>query len=95
MRDPFTSDLKITTRELGFGLQNPEEDKMKAHSSSKKKHQVILFSIDSFLVTASSNMTPRSLSANVLSALQGVRFIAQHIRDADKDNEVGNSRQLT
>jgi hypothetical protein len=24
----------------------------------------------------------------VLSALQGVRFIAQHIKDADKDNEV-------
>ena len=40
------------------------------------------------LVTASSNITPRTLSANVLSALQGVRFIAQHIRDADKDNEV-------
>lgn len=40
------------------------------------------------LVTGSSNITPRSLSANVLSALQGVRFIAQHIRDADKDNEV-------
>lgn len=33
-------------------------------------------------------MTPRTLSANVLAALQGVRFIAQHIRDADKDNEV-------
>lgn len=33
-------------------------------------------------------MTPRTLSANVLAALHGVRFIAQHIRDADKDNEV-------
>lgn len=33
-------------------------------------------------------MTPRTLSANVLAALEGVRFIAQHIRDADKDNEV-------
>jgi hypothetical protein len=33
-------------------------------------------------------MTPRTLSANVISALQGVRFIAQHISDADKDNEV-------
>lgn len=33
-------------------------------------------------------MTPRTLSAGVLSALEGVRFIAQHIRDADKDNEV-------
>ncbi|NP_001107771.1 nicotinic acetylcholine receptor alpha 11 subunit precursor [Tribolium castaneum] len=37
---------------------------------------------------SSSNITPRFLSANVLSALQGVRFIAQHIRDADKDNEI-------
>lgn len=41
-------------------------------------------------VTDTSNMTPRTLSASVLSALQGVRFIAQHIRDADKDNEVTN-----
>lgn len=37
-------------------------------------------------------MTPRMLSANVLAALQGVRFIAQHIRDADKDNEVRSQR---
>lgn len=34
------------------------------------------------------NMLPRHLSPEVLSALQGVRFIAQHIKDADKDNEV-------
>lgn len=39
-------------------------------------------------MTESSNMTPKILSANVLAALHGVRFIAQHIRDADKDNEV-------
>lgn len=39
-------------------------------------------------VTCSSNVTPKSLSSNVLAALEGVRFIAQHIRDADKDNEV-------
>ncbi|RZB58814.1 Neur chan memb domain containing protein, partial [Asbolus verrucosus] len=65
--------FKITTREPSFVLQNPDDDsKMKAHSS----------------MTGSSNITPRSLSANVLSALQGVRFIAQHIRDADKDNEI-------
>ena len=31
---------------------------------------------------------PRQLSPDVLSALQGVRFIAQHIKDADKDVEV-------
>lgn len=36
-------------------------------------------------------MTPKILSSNVLAALQGVRFIAQHIRDADKDNEVSFS----
>ncbi|KAK7870122.1 hypothetical protein R5R35_011097 [Gryllus longicercus] len=29
-----------------------------------------------------------TLSPDVLSALQGVRFIAQHIKDADQDNEV-------
>ncbi|XP_044258294.1 acetylcholine receptor subunit beta-like 2 isoform X2 [Tribolium madens] len=73
MRDPFNTDFKITTREPSFVLQNPDDDsKMKAHSS----------------MTGSSNMTPRTLSANVLSALQGVRFIAQHISDADKDNEI-------
>ncbi|CAH1373919.1 hypothetical protein MTP99_015281 [Tenebrio molitor] len=73
MRDPFHTDFKITTREPSFVLHNPDDDsKMKAHSS----------------MTGSSNITPRSLSANVLSALQGVRFIAQHIRDADKDNEI-------
>lgn len=31
---------------------------------------------------------PRHLSPDVISALKGVRFIAQHIKDADKDNEV-------
>ncbi|KAF2896148.1 hypothetical protein ILUMI_10026 [Ignelater luminosus] len=74
MGEPFTSDFKITTSEPSFLLHNPDHDdsKMKAHSS----------------MTDTSNMTPRTLSANVLSALQGVRFIAQHIRDADKDNEV-------
>jgi nicotinic acetylcholine receptor len=73
VRDPFNTDFKITTREPSFVLQNPDDDsKMKAHSS----------------MTGSSNMTPRTLSANVISALQGVRFIAQHISDADKDNEI-------
>ncbi|EFN82640.1 Acetylcholine receptor subunit beta-like 2 [Harpegnathos saltator] len=31
---------------------------------------------------------PKHLSPDVISALKGVRFIAQHIKDADKDNEV-------
>ncbi|XP_015512110.1 nicotinic acetylcholine receptor beta2 [Neodiprion pinetum] len=39
-------------------------------------------------VTDSENTMPRHLSPDVISALQGVRFIAQHIKDADKDNEV-------
>lgn len=38
--------------------------------------------------TDSENTIPRQLSPDILSALQGVRFIAQHIKDADKDNEV-------
>ena len=32
---------------------------------------------------------PQTLSPEVLQALRSVRFIAQHIKDADKDNEVG------
>lgn len=36
----------------------------------------------------SENYIPRQLSPEVLQALRGVRFIAQHIKDADKDNEV-------
>lgn len=39
-------------------------------------------------ISDSENMLPRHISPEVLSALQGVRFIAQHIKDADKDNEV-------
>lgn len=36
----------------------------------------------------SENVFPRKLTPEVLQALRGVRFIAQHIKDADKDNEV-------
>ncbi|KAG4065190.1 hypothetical protein HA402_007587 [Bradysia odoriphaga] len=36
----------------------------------------------------SENTFPRNLSPEVLQALRGVRFIAQHIKDADKDNEI-------
>ncbi|XP_046678228.1 acetylcholine receptor subunit beta-like 2 isoform X2 [Homalodisca vitripennis] len=39
-------------------------------------------------MTDSENTLPRQMSPDVLSALQGVRFIAQHIKDADKDNEI-------
>lgn len=73
MMEPFRTDFKVTNRDPSSVLQNPDQDeKMKAHSS----------------MTFSKNMTPRSLSQNVLEALQGVRFIAQHIRDADKDKEI-------
>lgn len=41
-----------------------------------------------FTVTDSENTMPRHLSPDVISALKGVRFIAQHIKNADKDNEV-------
>ena len=34
---------------------------------------------------------PRHLSPDVISALKGVRFIAQHIKNADKDNEVSET----
>jgi nicotinic acetylcholine receptor len=30
------------------------------------------------------------LTEEVLAAIQSVRFIAQHIKDADKDNEVSH-----
>ncbi|ENN74447.1 hypothetical protein YQE_08965, partial [Dendroctonus ponderosae] len=75
MGEPFTSDFKITTEDPSCVLQNADPDdsnKMKAHSS---------------MGDSSTNVTPKSLSANVLAALEGVRFIAQHIRDADKNNE--------
>ncbi|XP_053695457.1 acetylcholine receptor subunit beta-like 2 [Sabethes cyaneus] len=34
------------------------------------------------------NIIPKQLSPELLSAIQAVRFIAQHIKDADKDNEI-------
>lgn len=44
---------------------------------------------------SSTNVTQKSLSANVLAALEGVRFIAQHIRNADKNNEVRHKTKST
>ncbi|KOB77380.1 Nicotinic acetylcholine receptor subunit alpha 8 variant 2 [Operophtera brumata] len=46
-------------------------------------------------VTESENMLPRHLSPEVAAALQSVRFIAQHIKDADKDNEVCDTYTLS
>lgn len=39
-------------------------------------------------VSDSENIFPKQLSPEVLQAMKSVRFIAQHIKDADKDNEV-------
>ncbi|XP_077290481.1 acetylcholine receptor subunit beta-like 2 isoform X2 [Arctopsyche grandis] len=39
-------------------------------------------------VPEADNVLPRNMSPEVQAALRGVRFIAQHIKDADKDNEV-------
>ncbi|XP_047995865.1 acetylcholine receptor subunit beta-like 2 isoform X3 [Leguminivora glycinivorella] len=55
---------------------NPEDDMMAAGGHQRPS------------VTESENMLPRHLSPEVAAALQSVRFIAQHIKDADKDNEV-------
>lgn len=43
------------------------------------------------LFSDSDNVIPRRLTPEVLQALRAVRFIAQHIKDADKDNEVSIS----
>ena len=36
----------------------------------------------------SENIIPRILTAEVSAAIQSVRFIANHIKNADADNEV-------
>ena len=41
-----------------------------------------------YAVTDSENTMPRHLSPDIMMALQGVRFIAQHIKNSDKDLEV-------
>ncbi|XP_017302634.1 acetylcholine receptor subunit beta-like 2 [Diaphorina citri] len=40
------------------------------------------------VVADADNVIPRQLTPEILSAFEGVRFIAQHIKDADKDNEI-------
>ncbi|XP_026475783.1 acetylcholine receptor subunit beta-like 2 [Ctenocephalides felis] len=71
--DPFNGDLKEpSVNSIGQACQQIDCPGNVPHSS----------------VTDSENTIPRNLSPEVLSALQGVRFIAQHIKDADKDNEI-------
>lgn len=40
------------------------------------------------LPEAEQIIIPRTLTSEVLAAIQSVRFIAQHIKDSDRDNEV-------
>ena len=54
--------------------------------------KILTVAVWSVAVTDSDNILPRTMSPDVLSALQGVCFIAQHIKDADKDNEVRHQR---
>lgn len=41
-----------------------------------------------FLSEGEQIIIPRTLTSEVLAAIQSVRFIAQHIKDSDRDNEV-------
>ncbi|XP_014244615.1 acetylcholine receptor subunit beta-like 2 isoform X2 [Cimex lectularius] len=74
--DPYQMDSKNSptdTFESVAGFRSTsEESRHQAHSSMADRE----------------NMLPRTMSPRVLSALEGVQFIAQHIKDGDKDNEV-------
>jgi len=39
-------------------------------------------------ISLAENVMPKTMSPDLLKALQGVCYIAQHIKDADKDKEV-------
>jgi len=39
-------------------------------------------------ISIAENVMPKTMSPDLLKALQGVCYIAQHIKDADKDKEV-------
>lgn len=41
-----------------------------------------------FISEGEQIIIPRTLTSEVLAAIQSVRFIAQHIKDSDRDNEV-------
>lgn len=61
---------------------------MKCSSNEIFSHFSRLVLLPTTADTESDNIFPRKLTPEVLQALRGVRFIAQHIKDADKDNEV-------
>lgn len=72
----YTTDLKENPDEFDrvtLSYKNMEEEDGHQHSSSDPDNDNVLL---------------RNPSADVVSALKGVCFIAQHIKDADKDNEV-------
>jgi hypothetical protein len=50
--------------------------------------QIIYFTPSLFSPEPEQIIIPRTLTAEIHAAIQSVRFIAQHIKDADKDNEV-------
>ncbi|XP_073978200.1 nicotinic acetylcholine receptor beta2 isoform X2 [Rhodnius prolixus] len=77
MSDPYPMDSKNSPTEAFESVASAfrsvtDEPRHQAHTSTADRE----------------NMLPRTMSPGVLSALEGVRFIAQHIKDADKDNEI-------
>lgn len=68
-----------------------------AHHQGMKFMEFIMMHLDWYLLKFLLNISltepehiiiPRTLTAEIHAAIQSVRFIAQHIKDADKDNEV-------
>lgn len=49
-------------------------------------------SFSALLTEGEQIIIPRTLTSEVLAAIQSVRFIAQHIKDSDRDNEVSRLR---
>ncbi|XP_071449691.1 acetylcholine receptor subunit beta-like 2 isoform X1 [Hetaerina americana] len=82
--DPYP-ELKGSPREPQFeSVQSAYKNAMSQEESTQPHSSVS----DGGTPGTESNTFPRTMSPDLLSALQGVRFIAQHIKDADKDNEV-------
>nr|CAD7464034.1 unnamed protein product [Timema tahoe] len=77
--DPYPQELKGSP---GFESVTSAYKSVLIQEEDSRQHQPLSS------VSDSDNTLPRTLSPDMLSALQGVCFIAQHIKDADKDNEV-------
>lgn len=50
--------------------------------------RLLFASFSALLAEGEQIIIPRTLTSEVLAAIQSVRFIAQHIKDSDRDNEV-------